>query len=151
MGALVSRSDQVVVARVTAQQARWEGERIVTDVLLDIEESVHGDATAGGQLMVVRLGGAIGELGMRVEGEPGFEDGGRYLLFLRNWQGNYRPVGMSQGVMRIREAADGTAIVQPGGVGLSLVSRPGGPAALGALWRPRALQSVTRQVRTLAE
>ncbi|MEM9067232.1 MAG: hypothetical protein AAGE52_01960 [Myxococcota bacterium] len=150
MAGLVERADQVVVARVSAQQARWDGDQIVTDVLLEVEDAVHGSASTGDTLMLVRLGGAIDDLGMRVEGEPSFNDGNRYLVFLREWRGMYRPVGMSQGVMRVQEQADGTRIVEPGGAGLSLVTRPGGPPALGALWRPRTLSSVRDQIRRLA-
>ncbi len=147
--ALVHQSDAIVVGRVVAQQSRWDGDRIVTDVLVEVAETLHGTSPPDRMLQVVRLGGSIGELGMRVEGEPNFEGGGQYLLFLRRWRGLYRPVGMSQGVMRVR-VEGGAPMVQPGGSGLSLVTRPGGPPAFGALRGPRPLESLRERIRALA-
>lgn len=147
--ALVQRSDAVVVARVTAQQSRWDGGRIVTDVLVEVVETLDGDARPGEQLQVVRFGGSVGDLGMRIEGEPTFEDGRQYLLFLRRWRGLHRPVGMSQGVMPVQEGS-GTPMVQPGGAGLSLVTGPGGRPAFGALRGPRSLDTLRAQIRALA-
>ncbi len=148
--ALVGRADQVVVGRVLAQQPRWDGGRIVTDILIEVDEVFAGDAAVGTVLQLVRFGGAIGELGMRIEGEPSFEDGASYVLFLRQWRGLYRPVGMSQGVLPIEEE-DGAPMVQPGGAGLALVTRPGGTRAFGALRGPRPLSSLRERIRALVE
>ncbi len=146
MEGLVQRSDVIAVARVVDQQARWGDEgRILTDVLLEVEQPLQGDVPAGEQFIMVRLGGSIGDLGMRIAGEPAFENGERYLVFGRHWEGFYRPVGMSQGVMRV----DGERVL-PGGGGLSLV-RPNGSPALGPMWRPRALDAVLRDVRQLVD
>ena len=144
MEGLVQRSDAIAVVRVIDQQARWGDDgRILTDVLLEVEDRVSGDVPVGERFILVRMGGAIGDLGMRIEGEPAFENDARYLVFARRWEGWYRPVGMSQGVMRI----DGNRVL-PGGAGLSLV-RPNGTPALGPMWRPRALDAVLEDVRSL--
>ena len=144
MEGLVQRSDAIAVVRVVDQQARWGDEgRILTDVLLEVEEHVAGDVPVGESFILVRMGGSIGDLGMRIEGEPAFENGERYLVFARRWEGWYRPVGMSQGVMRVQ----GTRVM-PGGGGLSLV-RPNGTPAVGPMWRPRALEAVLDDVRHL--
>ena len=144
MEGLVQRSDAIAVVRVVDQQARWGSEgRILTDVLLEVEERLAGDVPVGERFILVRLGGSIGDLGMRIEGEPAFENDARYLVFAREWEGMYRPVGMSQGVMRV----DGTRVI-PGGAGLSLV-RPNGTPAVGPMWRPRALEAVLDDVRDL--
>lgn len=134
---LVGRADHVVLATATGARAlRDSRDRIVTDYTLRVDEAMKGGATIGSALTMRSLGGAIGDLGMRIEGEPRLEIGRQYVLFLtRSASGALRPVGMSQGVLPVREVA-GRATVMPGGEGLSLVSRVQGgqlapaPAAL---------------------
>ena len=150
---MVSRADLVALVEVLDQVPREDARgRIVTDVRLRVLDPMRGDAASGDEVVLVRLGGAIGDLGMRVAGEPGFEDGARYVIFARAFEGLFRPVGMSQGVMRVSTDEAGRDIVQPGGGGLSLVRRaqdgrlvPGLPA----LRRTRPLESVLREVRAL--
>lgn len=154
---LVERASQVVVVRVESQHARWDARgRIVTDVTLRVEESMKGTAQPGELVVLERFGGAIGELGMRVEGEPVFEDGARMLVFAVPSVANpahVRSVGMAQGVMPIREhaAADGDDLVLPGGEGLALVQRVSGglapaPAAFAS---PRPLIEVRDAIGAL--
>lgn len=150
---LVAESDHISVARVIRQEARWQGRRIVTDVTLEIETSMKGGA-AGEQIVLRRLGGAIGDLGMRVEGEPGFTDGERSVIFARNARGALRPVGMSQGVLPVRVQA-GAEMVLPGGAGLALVRATPDNRFLpapAALVSPRPLAEVLDEIRAaLAE
>ncbi len=151
---LVTRADHVVVGRVVSQRARWDHRRrIVTDVTVEVQESMKG-AGDGETIVVRRLGGAIGELGMRVEGEPDFADGERAVLFARRLSsGVLRPVGMSQGVLPIRVDA-GRELVLPGGAGLSLVERlPDSRlvAAPAALRQPRPLEDLLGDIRRLVE
>jgi len=155
--ALVTRASHVVVARVESQRARYDDRgRIVTDVTLRVDETLVGPARAGDRLVVERLGGAIGELGMRVEGEPLFEDGGRVLLFA-GWAssggGRLRPVGMAQGVMRIEppRVSGGEDRVLPGGEGLALVrpTQGGLVAASPAIDAPRSLGEVREAIARL--
>jgi hypothetical protein len=154
---LVARASHVVVARVASQRARYDGRgRIVTDVTLRVDESLVGPARVGDRLVVERLGGAIGELGMRVEGEPLFEDGGRVLLFAA-WApsggGRLRPVGMAQGVMRVEppRVSGGEERVLPGAEGLALVRPLQGAwvAASPAIDSPRSLGEVREAVAQL--
>ena len=147
---LVRRASHVLVVRVESQHARWDARgRIVTDVSLRVEESMKGAAQPGELLVLERFGGAIGELGMRIEGEPLFEDGTCVLLFAVPSVANpahLRPLGMAQGVMPIRAhaAANGDDLVLPGGDGLALMQevRGGLVAAPPALASPRALTEV---------
>jgi hypothetical protein len=132
---LVREADHVVLATVVDDHARRDArERIVTDYTVRVEDVMKGDARSGHTLVMTSLGGAIGDLGMRVEGEPHLTVGARYVLFLRRMGTALRPVGMSQGVLPVRD--DGEPIVLPGGGGLSLVQRVEGgrlvpaPAAL---------------------
>lgn len=127
LDALVAQSDEIVVAEVLSQNASWTGRRIETEVRLRVDETLHGRSTRGGTIAVRRLGGNVGDIGMRVEGEPSFVVGQRMLLFLRRAYGVLRVVGMSQGAMRIVPGEP--AMVEPGGAGLSLMRR----SATGAL------------------
>lgn len=122
---LVRESDHVVVARVESQRAHYdELGRIVTDVTIRVEEAMHGGAARSATLVVRRLGGVVGDVGLRVEGEASFVDGERLVLFARVLRvpgGTVlRPVGMSQGVLPI-DASSGVEMIQPGGAGLELV------------------------------
>ncbi|MCC7538127.1 MAG: hypothetical protein IT379_18010 [Deltaproteobacteria bacterium] len=118
---LVAQSDEIVVAEVLSQSASWVGRRIETDVRLRVDETVFGSSRRGNVIVVRRIGGNVGEIGMRVEGEPTFVVGQRTLLFLRRAYGILRVVGMSQGAMRIEPGTP--PIVHPGGAGLALVRR----------------------------
>jgi hypothetical protein len=128
LSTLVARASHVVVARVESQRARYDARgRIVTDVTLRVDESLVGPARVGERVVLERFGGAIGELGMRVEGEPLFADGTRVLVFAApaasSGAGRLRPVGMAQGVMRVEPPTvpGGEDRVLPGGEGLALV------------------------------
>lgn len=118
---LVGQSDEIVVAEVLGQAASWSGRRIVTDVRLRVEETLHGRSSVASTIVVRRLGGNVGDVGMRVEGEPSFSVGERVLLFLRRTSAGLRVVGMSQGAMRLLPGDP--VMVEPGGSGLALVRR----------------------------
>ena len=156
MRQLVERADRVAVVQVVAQATQQDDRsRIVTDVTLEVLEPLAGGAASGERFTLVRLGGAVGDVGMRVEGEPGFQDGARYLVFARRWRGEgaaalYRPVGMSQGVMRVQQQ-NGQDVVLPGGAGLALVQPVGGrlQAAPAAITAPRTLDAVLGEIRAL--
>ena len=151
---LVGGADHIVVAVATSSRSQFDSQgRIVTDVEMQVEDSMKGSSAAGHILVVRRLGGYVGDLGMLVEGEPQFEVGGRYLVFLRamtNGQ-TLRPVGMSQGVMSVVADA-GAPMVHPGGQGLSLVQRVRGgqlAPAPAALLRPERLDVVRSQIASI--
>lgn len=132
---LVQQSEHVVLATAIEQRARRDSDgRIVTEHTVRVDEVMRGPGRAGQTLVMTSLGGVLGDLGMRVEGEPHLEVGSRYVLFLRRMGGVLRPVGMSQGVLPVREGTE--PVVLPGGAGLSLVQQVRGgrlapaPAAL---------------------
>ncbi|HEY8431329.1 MAG TPA: hypothetical protein VIL20_23275 [Sandaracinaceae bacterium] len=122
---LVRRADHVVVATAIGERARRDARgRIVTDYTVRVDEVMKGDARPGATLVMTRLGGVLGDVGMRVEGEPSLEVGARYVLFLDRLSDGrtLRPVGMSQGVLPVQDRG-GEPTVLPGGGGLSLVQR----------------------------
>jgi len=148
---LVERSDDIVVARVVAKSSRWLGERIVTDVVLEVSEVAKGEVSEGERVEVLLLGGAVGELGMRVSGEAALEAGHEYVLFLRQWNGTRRPVGMAQGALPVQRGGT-QPMVQPGAGGLSLVRRSSTGTlahAEPALSEPRPLADLLAAIRAL--
>jgi hypothetical protein len=122
---LVAQSDVIVVATTLGWKSRWGSRnRIVTDVTLRVEESIKGSYHVNDTLVVTRLGGAIGDLGMRVEGVAVFYKGQKALVFLRHVPalGEYRVVGMSQGVLHFNET-DGQMVAGSEDSDLALVQR----------------------------
>ena len=105
--------------------------------------------------MVETMGGQIGDIGMRVEGEPSFSVGERVLVFVRDG-GPYtafRPVGMGQGVMRVRMER-GVETVTQNREGLMLMRRNAQgrlERSLGALPQPEGLDTLLSRLRDLVE
>ena len=152
MGELVERADRIALVRVTSQVARYDGRgRIVTDVTVEVERGILA-AETGDVFDLVSLGGIVEDIGMRIEGEPQFENGSRVIVFVRHVNGIYRPVGMSQGVLPVLEGEIPT--VAPGGSGLTLVEPntqgrlvPAGAALRGV----RSLDGVLDRVQSLVD
>ena len=120
---LVAKADTIVVATVAERFSRWNRHRhIVTDVVLEVQQSLKGRVSEGEQLTVTTLGGTIGEVMMKVEGSPNFVSGASILVFLREVPalGELRVVGMSQGVRYLSDGPFGQVIL-PGGEGLNLL------------------------------
>ena len=149
---LTRSADDIAVFRVLETQARWDDRgRIVTDAALRVDEVWKGDATIGSVMVVTRLGGDIGDLGMRVAGEPAYETGARIVVFLQeDAEGVSRAVGMSQGVLAVR-TVNGVDVALPNGVGLELVRRVNGTLqpAPSAVPAPRALRSLRTDVAAI--
>jgi len=148
---LTDRATLIVIVEAQSRESHFDDRRrIVTDFRVRVLDSWSGPAPA--TLTMRSLGGVVGELGMQVPGEPALSTGERYLLFLRPGQseGTYRPVGMSQGVMRVNSEPP-EHIVIPGGHGARLVER-GSDGMLrdapGALMRPTPLSRVRAQVQS---
>lgn len=120
---LVRQSEHVVLVTCVGEQSlRDDRDRIVTDYAIRVDEVSRGPAQPGQTLTLRRLGGELGDLGMRIEGEPRLAVGERYLVFLYAAGDVLRPVGMSQGVLPVSDDG-GVLVVHPGGAGLGLVTR----------------------------
>lgn len=150
---LVAEAELVVMARVIRQESRFDDQgRIVTDVQMQVENVEKGSLAPGAGITVRRLGGTLEGLAMRIEGEPSFDDGERVLLFgssLRRLH-VYRPIGMSQGAMRVFEQ-NGEPWVRRANGGLSLVrkSADGRTSEAPNDATPRRLDDVLREIRDL--
>jgi len=108
---LVGRADGILVGNVEKVASHWSEDKryIVTDVTVEVTQSVHG--VADKHLVIRRLGGSVDGVGMRVSGSPMFSPGEQVLLFTEK-RGNHRwIVGMSQGVYRITRDASGRRFV----------------------------------------
>jgi hypothetical protein len=153
---MTAAADVILVARVEDQRARYDAQgRIVTDVSLRVEDSLLGGLAVGSTTIVLRLGGVVGDLGLRVEGEAVYQTGESIVLFARRVttrEGEaLRPVGMAQGVLPLAMRG-GVEVALPGGVGLELVTRETDGSlvpAQGALTAPRGRDELLDEVRAL--
>lgn len=147
---LVKEADQVVLARVIKASSHYdERGRIVTDYEMQVERAEKGNLAPGAAIVVRKLGGVVGDLGMRVEGEPSFEPGETVLVFGAKGKRSFlRPVGMGQGAMRIFEQ-DGVRWARSDAQGMALVARSGNKSKTLAVEEPRKLDDVLKDVRAL--
>lgn len=120
---LTQDATTIVVGRVVETRASWtEGDHgaIVTDVVVEVEESIKGAKVE--RLTFRVMGGRVDDLAQRVPGEPVFRRGERALLFLDARPGGRLGVlGMGQGCYRIHDdPASGVEVAIPALEGLSL-------------------------------
>jgi hypothetical protein len=122
---------------------------------IEVERELRGDAPDETEVIVETVGGAIGDIAMQVAGEPSFEVGERVLVFIRDG-GPYtafRPVGMGQGVMRVRMEG-GVDTVTQNRDGLMLIRRDAQGRFVrspGALPQSERLDALLPKLRALVE
>ncbi len=151
---LAAESDRIVLGRVLFSESflRRDGQ-IWTWHRIEVEREIRGHAPAEGEVIVETMGGQIGEIGMRVEGEASFQVGERVLVFVHGG-GPYkafRTVGMGQGVMRIRREK-GVDTIRQSREGLLLVRRDREGRLkrnFGALPEPERLDTFLSQLRQI--
>ncbi len=152
---LVQSSEEVVLGTVIAKRSLYNAERqIVTDVTIRVEDVMKGTCARGDDIVIRRLGGAVGDLGMRVAGEPTFAEGERAVVFAERAGPHLRPTGMSQGVLRVRLADDGRELVHPATRALQTVRRSAGGNLIPAppyLIEARPLADVMDEIRQAVE
>lgn len=151
LASLVAESDEVALVRVVKEWSHYdERGRIVTDYTMQVEETEKGSSVPGSAITVRRLGGVVGNRGMRIAGEPTFKVGETVLLFGSRGGNTYlRPVGMAQGALRVFEQ-NGERWARSDTQGMSLV-RYGAPSekARSAAEQPRKLSDLLEDVRSL--
>ena len=153
---LVAHADRIVLGRVLFSESfvRADGQ-LGTWHRIAVERELRGRAPEEREVIVETLGGQIGDLGMRVEGEPSFPVGERVLVFVRDG-GPYtafRPVGMGQGVMRVR-MEEGVETVMQSHEGLMLMRRNAKgrlERSLGALPQKERLDVLLSKLRDIVE
>lgn len=89
----------VVVGSVVQSQSRWDSRRlnILTVTTVRVNENWKGRHREGDVIRIVRRGGTIDGVEMRVTGDATFVPGERALLFLRGAGANPFLVGLGQG------------------------------------------------------
>ena len=153
---LVAHADRIVLGRVLFSESfeRPSGQ-FGTWHRISVEREIRGQAPDEQEVMVETLGGQIGDIAMRVEGEPSFAVGERVLVFIRDG-GPYtafRPVGMGQGVMRVR-TEQGVETVSQNREGLMLMRRNEKgrlERSPGALPEKERLDALLLKLRDIAE
>ncbi len=153
---LVAHSDRIVLGRVLFSESfqRPSGQ-LATWHRIEVEREIRGRSPDEREVMVETMGGQIGDIAMRVEGEPSFTVGERVLVFIRDG-GPYtafRPVGMGQGVMRVRMER-GVETVTQHRQGLMLMRRNAQgrlERSLGALPGKERLDALLSKVRDIVE
>jgi hypothetical protein len=151
---LAVEADRIVLGRVLLSESflRRDGQ-IWTWHRIAVERGIGGSAPADDEVIVETMGGQIGEIGMRVEGEASFAVGERVLVFVHGG-GPYkafRTVGMGQGVMRIR-TEHGVDTVRQSREGLLLVRRDADGRLkrnLGALPEPERLDAFLSKLQEI--
>jgi len=153
---LVAHADRIVLGRVLFSESfRRPDGQLGTWHRIEVEREIRGHAPDEHEVIVETLGGQIGDIAMRVEGEPSFTVGERVVVFVRDG-GPYtafRPVGMGQGVMRVRMER-GVESVTQNREGLLLMRRNADgrlERSLGALPEKARLDTFLSRVRDIIE
>jgi hypothetical protein len=116
---IVELSDAVVTGEVVSVESRWtDGPRmaIVTDITIQVSDSVKGRVNKGSQVHITLPGGRIGILATLVSHMPTFKEKEEVLVFLqaptKDAGGPNMVVGGSQGKLVIKtDASTGEKIV----------------------------------------
>ena len=125
---LVDHAELVLEARVVAATPRLDAVgRVETELLLAVDRTFVGEDLA---LRSVRVPGGVlpDGRGMLVAGLPRLETGEEALLFFsaEGSTGWRMPVGLAQGVLRIRRPAPGRVVLVGDETGLGLANPGGG-------------------------
>jgi len=153
---LVDQSDEILVGRVVLSESfRRANGTLGTWHRIVVERDLRENVSATREVIVETLGGQLGDLAMRVEGEPSFSVGERVVVFVRQGGGYaaFRPVGMGQGVMRVR-TEEGVETVRQTREGMMLMRRNSKgrlERSLGALPNKERLDAFLSRVRTIIE
>jgi len=153
---LVAHADRIVLGRVLFSESfQSPNGQLGTWHRIAVERELRGSVPDEQEVIVETLGGQIGDIAMRVEGEPSFTVGERVLVFMRDG-GPYtafRPVGMGQGVMRVRRE-QGVETVRQNREGMMLMRRNAQgrlERSLGALPDKQRLDALLSKLRVIVE
>ena len=127
LGDLTGEAEAIVSGTVTSSHSAWNEDRslIFTHSTLAVGSTLKGKHKA--EVVVRTHGGIVGDIGMRMIGEPELKKGDQVLLFLeRDSEGRNRVVGMSQGCFRLKTGEGGQKLVSNPLSGLSLYDRAKG-------------------------
>ncbi|AKV01616.1 hypothetical protein AKJ09_08279 [Labilithrix luteola] len=141
--ALVKDADAVAVVTPVEHKSVWENGRIYTYTRVKVDQAVAGDVASGGEGWVRTMGGVVGKIGQRVEGEAVLTEGSSSFVFLRkqpdntnNWIVSARAQGQFPVV--VDEALRIRKLVRANTLGAILPPKPTQGGAQGATTGPVA-------------
>lgn len=108
---LVMNADAIALGTVRAVTPHWEGHRIVSDIALDVEETVKGSLPQ--QVVLVAPGGKVGDIVMRVVDGAQFHVGDRSIVFMSARGGVHRLMGLAAGKLDVRTRASADVVAWP--------------------------------------
>ncbi len=152
---LTQKADRIVLGRVLFSESfLHQNGQIWTWHRVAVDQEIRGRAPDEQELIIETLGGQIGDIGMRVEGEATFSVGERVLVFASGGgpYSAFRTVGMAQGVMRVRSER-GVDTVHQSREGLMLVRRDAQGRLkrnFGALPEPERLDTLIGRLKQIA-
>ncbi|MBF5041416.1 hypothetical protein FGE12_03380 [Aggregicoccus sp. 17bor-14] len=149
---LTAASDAVVRGTVRRVQSRWsgDGQRIVTDVEIEVAEALKGDP--GHTVLVTQPGGRVGDVGQKVSGLAAFAPGEEVVVFLqRRGPSAFGVRGMAQGKFHVQRSADGKSVLAvPESLGDARLVDAATGAEVAPTQRTVSLESLRGTVRAAA-
>lgn len=127
--------ESIAAAFITPIESRsvWEQGRIVTYTRVHVDRTVAGALPAAADPWLRTLGGVVGHVGQRVEGEAVLSFGDQALVFLRaGLGGTFHVTERAQGQFPVvAKAGSGPRVVRPNAVGLLVkpIAAPSSSAA----------------------
>lgn len=107
---MIEHSTAIVRARATKSRTVQSGPVLYTETRLDVLEQWKGSPVS--RLEVSLPGGALGDLHQQFVGVPHLQPGKTYVAFLwKGPSGRVHIVGLSQGLFRVEQNADGDLVV----------------------------------------
>jgi hypothetical protein len=111
---LVKRAEAIVIATAVESHSEMRDGRVVTVATLNVEQTIKG--VAAKLMHVVEIGGAIGNRFTYIPGSPRYQDGKRYLVFLRvNPYGEWTTYGFGLGKFEFVSDIAGHQLIARGG------------------------------------
>lgn len=146
--------ESVAAAFVTPVEGRsvWEAGRIVTYTRVHVDKQVAGALSASEDPWIRTLGGVVGTIGQRVEGEAVLAPGYQALVFMGAGQaGTYHVTARAQGQFPVvTTGASGPRVIRANAAGLLLkpTSAPesGGARLAGDVLHDRAVEDAARDI-----
>ncbi|WP_434381223.1 hypothetical protein [Melittangium boletus] len=146
---LAQSSDAIVHGTVRRVESRWSGDgrRIITDVEIQVTESLKGQP--GATVLVTQPGGRVGDIGQRVSGLATFTPGEEVVVFLaRQGAEAFRVSGMAQGKYKVQPPEEGRkAQAVPESLGDTLLLDPATQAPVEAPARSLPLAELKAAIR----
>jgi hypothetical protein len=131
---LLRESTAAAIVTPTDSRSVWENGRIYTYTQVHVDRAVAGDLTTGDAAWVRTMGGVVGKIGQRVEGEAVLAPGHASLLFLHTGgtapAGIYQVTARGQGQFPVVKAEDPAAaphLVKSNAAGVLVAPQTVGP------------------------